>query len=307
MRAEPLKLTRDERIRAWKADRLAEAEAGRLARVAALDAGRPQRLEEARKARAESDAAAASQRQEAALRRLAGLEDLGFAAEDLRRAERRRNRATFSRLAVFIGGPVLAALAWASLAATDIYRAETRILLSGPVMGQDDPAAAAYAFAALATSPEMMEALEAEGAYLAQFESDDTDALNRVRDVPALGRDRLAWFRRFVQLTFDPETRQLTLITHGRSPANAESAARLILALAEDRLAPAADGPEPVAWGLEPAGPRTLVTLVGQPVSPTYHPALSKTKFVLFSGMIAAALYAILSVFASSFLHYGRR
>jgi hypothetical protein len=144
----PLRLTDEARIIAWRSERARHAEAARQERLAAaaldredrlarFEAEKEQRIAETRRQRDEEAAAQAALKRQEARARLAGLEDLTFAAADLRRDQRLRNRLALTRFIGLTLVPALLVTLALLLFADPVYQARLTAVPGPPGSGAD--------------------------------------------------------------------------------------------------------------------------------------------------------------------------
>lgn len=299
----PLFLDDDDRILAFRHDRAKASAATRDDRVlltspnrderlAAFEADKQRRIAEARQQRDDEIVVLEQERLARARASLAGLDDLGDIADEMRRAQSARSRLGLLRIFAFVLLPAALVLAYQTWVATPVYEATASIAVPAST-GANAPA---FLLQAIFTSPEMLDSAEETLGYMAQFSGPDMDPVYRARSIPWLGIDRLATFRRFVRTGLDLQQGMLTLHVRGRSPLAAEAAALGMVRIA--------------TLMIDQSGAKKSETEIIVP-NPLDNPHASEipvnsniVKTYTLSVLFFAIVYAIFTIFIASFSHH---
>ncbi len=242
-KSEPLILTDEERLAAWRAERAKVAEEGRAERLRQADEDRRKRMEafeedkerrveEAARKREEAAAQAEAERLEKAAERLDTLEDLETARARLNQRRRRGNLTLAARFVVLVLLPTCLALWYYTQVATPIYG--SRAIFAVQTLG-NDPATEdrlqasaasnrdAFIARAYITSPDLMELMAEEHGFIAHFDGARDSITAWAMTAAGETRPAMDTYLRHVQVGLDIQEGLLTLSISART---AEDAAR---------------------------------------------------------------------------------
>ena len=164
----------------------------------------------------------------------------------IRQRRRLRWRQLTRRLAIFLGIPLLAILAYIALIATPLYQgeavftvqtsAEAPASATGGLLGLGLSApgvADAFKAREFILSRPMMDDMEKRYGFMSHFASPAMDPLQRFRSPLGLNRDPLAYYQKRVRVSVDTQEGMLRLYVQARTPEDAKKFGDAILAASE--------------------------------------------------------------------------
>ena len=238
--AEDTKVEESERIKKWRAERLAVAEKERLERAKAMKEAQAIEL-------AEEEA-----QQMAAARKLLPTKNSLSAAQETISKRTRRNRANWwVGFILFVLIPTCAVTGYMGIMAVPFYEARSVTVITsaashdgtsiGGVLGANlggggQSLEKAYMAHEYLQSQAMMELLERDLGLITLLSGNAVDPLRRLRDVPFLRINKRDQLSRFVDSSIDIQSSLLTLYVRGLSPEDAQKISEHILVLMDKQI-----------------------------------------------------------------------
>lgn len=239
----------DERLRAWREERLRAAETSRQERLAKAEIDRVARIAQAREFRA-SDAQAEASAQEAEVRRLLPTpQTIAAARQRLADLGQARKRRLIGQILALVILPTLLVAWYVASVATPFHetRAVVVVTRADPDKGQKiggllpglgaggtlNEAFQAYEFI---RSEALMQRLEADDGIITRFSGPAIDPVRRLRDLPMLGITRHDLFGNFVDASINIQNGLITLYTRAPGSDEAVDLSNRVIRITADQI-----------------------------------------------------------------------